>query len=141
MARQRKLSRQRRAEDVDEGPEGGLAAEFSVEEGLGGVEGVGGAEGVGEGVLDAGEGVLEGAAGEGDGVDDLILVDGGVACEQRCGQRDSDGASDVAREVEDAAGAAHLFVAQGAVGGDIDGDEDTAEAEAGDHDGDEQGGG
>ena len=115
--------------------------ELSVEEGLGGVEGVGGTEGVGEGVLCAGERVLEGTAGEWYGVEDLVLVDGGVAGEQRSGQRDSDGASDVSHEVEETAGAAHLFVAQGAVGGDGDGDEDEAEAEAGDEDGQEQGGG
>ena len=141
MARQRKLSRQRERKTFDEGPERGLAVEFSVEEGLGGVEGVGGAEGVGECVLGAGKGVLEGTAGERDGVENLVLVDGGVAGEEGCGQRDSDGATDVAHEVEDSAGAAHLLVAQGAGGGDGDGDEDKAEAEAGDHDGDEQGGG
>ena len=141
MARQRKLSRQRERKTFDEGPERGLAVELSVEEGLGGVEGVGGAEGVGEGVLGAGERVLEGTAGEWYGVEDLVLVGGGVAGEQRRGQRDSDGASDVSHEIEDAAGAAHLLVAEGPVGGDVDGDEDKAEAEAGDHDGQEQGGG
>ena len=43
------------AEDIDEGPEGGLAVEFAVEQGLGGMEGVGWAEGVGECVAGGGE--------------------------------------------------------------------------------------
>ncbi len=70
------------AEDVDEGPVGGLAAELAVESGLGGREGVGGAEVGGEEVLEIAEGVLELLAGLRDGVEDLVLVDGGATGEE-----------------------------------------------------------
>src|SRR5438034_1279764 len=42
---------------------------------------------------------------------------------------------------EEAAGVADLFVVEGAVGGGANGNEDKAEAEAGDEDGEEKGGG
>src|SRR5229473_2700217 len=84
------------AEDVDEGPVGGLALELTVEGGCGRVCGVGFAE----------------VGGEGDGVDDLVLVDGAAAGEQRGGDGDADGAADVAHEVEYAGGVADLVVAE-----------------------------
>ncbi len=80
------------AEDVDEGPVGGLALELLIERGLGGGEGVGGAEGSlllpAKKLLEIGEGVLELLAGEGDGVDDLVLMNGAAAGEE--GLRDGD---------------------------------------------------
>ena len=61
-----------------------------VEGGLGGGEGVGGAEVRGEGVLEVADGVLELLAGLRDGVEDLVLVDGGAAGEQGGGDGDAD---------------------------------------------------
>ncbi len=133
------------AKDVDEGPVGGLALELLVECGLGWGESVGGAEGTAAGttevVLKGVEAVLELLAGAGNGVDDLVLVDGAAAGEQRGGDGDADGAADVAHEVEYAGGVADLVVAEGAVGGGADGDEDEAETEAGDEDGEKKCGG
>ena len=68
-------------------------------------------------------------------------MDVGATGEQGGGDGDADGASDVAHEVEDAAGVADLFGAQSPVGGSGDGDEDEAEAESGDEDGQEERGG
>ncbi len=133
------------AEDVDEGPEQGLALELLVHRCLGGGEAVGGAEGsaadAAEESLQGTELVLELLAGDGDGVDDLVLMNGSAAGEEGGGDRDSDASADVAHEVEDAAGVADLLVVERAVGGDVDGDEDEGEAEAGDEDGQEECGG
>ncbi len=123
------------AEDVYEGPVGGLALELTVEGRLRGGEGIGGAEGIGEEFLQVAQGVLELLAGLGDVVGDQVLVDGGAADEEGLGYGDSDGAADVAHEVEEAAGVTDLVVAQGPVGGGADGNEDEGEAESGDEDG------
>src|SRR5271168_871441 len=64
------------AEDVDEGPVGGLALELVVHRRLGGGECVGFAKVAGKGLSRGSEGVLELLAGERDGVDDLVLVNG-----------------------------------------------------------------
>ena len=104
------------AEDVDEGPVGGLAAELLVDHCLRGGEGVGWAEGAAAGgaeeALKSGELILELLAGDGDGVDDQILVDGAATGEERLGDGDADGAADVAHKVEEAAGVADLFVSR-----------------------------
>src|SRR5258707_2512091 len=86
------------AEDVDEGPVGGLALELLIEGGCGGVGGVGFAEVGGEGLGHVVQAVLELLAGAGDGVDDLVLMDGAAAGEEGLGDGDADGASDVAHE-------------------------------------------
>jgi len=124
------------AEDVDEGPGGGLAEELVVEGGAGGEEGVVGAHGGSEGVLGvAEEGSGYGSGGvyaalaedaSGAGVEDFGLVDGGAAGEEGGGDGDADAAADVSHEVEDAGGVADLLVVQRAVGGGADGDEDEA---------------
>src|ERR1017187_2340962 len=129
------------AEDVDEGPEGGLAAELAVDRCLGGGQRVGGSEDVSESVACAGEGVLKLPPCDGNAVEHLVLMHRGAAGEQRLGDGDSDGSADVAHEVEEAARVADLFIAQGSIGGDADGNEDKAEAEAGDQDGQKQRGG
>src|SRR5258708_18586881 len=67
------------AEDVDEGPVGGLALEFLIQLGLCRIGGVGLAEVAGESAGHAVERVLELLAGDGDGVDDLVLMDGAAA--------------------------------------------------------------
>jgi hypothetical protein len=67
------------AEDVDEGPVGGLALELLIEAGLGWGGGVGFAEVASEESSQVAEAVLVLLAGEGDGVDDQVLVDGAAA--------------------------------------------------------------
>ena len=97
------------AEDVDEGPERGLATELLVECGLGGIDGVRLSVGVSQELGHAAEGVLKLLASARDIVDDLILMDVGAAGEQGGGDGDANGASDVAHEVEETAGVADLF--------------------------------
>src|SRR5438445_3128032 len=75
------------AEDVDEGPVGGLALQLQIESGLGGIGGVGLAEVAGEAAGQTVERVLELLAGERDGVDDLVLMNGAAAGEEGLGDR------------------------------------------------------
>src|SRR5258708_27634698 len=86
------------AEDVDEGPVGGLALQLLVECGLRRTERVVGAEdaAAAEVILKGAELILELLAGEGDGVDDLVLVDGAAAGEEGLGEGDGGGAGGVA---------------------------------------------
>src|SRR5205823_13628034 len=72
---------------------------------------------------------------------DLVLMDGAATGEEGLGDGDADGDADDAHEIEEAAGVADLFVVEGAVGGGAKGNEDKAEAEAGDEDGEVEGGG
>jgi hypothetical protein len=129
------------AEDVNKGPVGGLAAQLLIHRRLGGGKGVGSAEGAAtwatttEVALKGLELILELLAGARDGVDDLILVDSAAAGQERLRDGDTDGAADVAHEVEQAAGVADLFVVECAVGSGANGNEDKAEAEASDEDG------
>ncbi len=85
--------------------------------------------------------VLELLAGAGNGVNDLVLMDGAAASEKSFRDGDADGAADVAHQVEEAAGVADLTGLQCAVGGGADGDEDEAQSETGDEDGEEECGG
>ncbi len=109
-----------------------------VEVGVGGWGGVGGAEVGGEEALGVVQGVLVGSAGLRHVVGEVVLVGVGAAGEEGGGDGDADGTSDVAHEVEEAAGVADLLVGERAVGGGVDGHEDEAETEAGDEDGDEE---
>src|SRR5580704_5337281 len=129
------------AEDVDEGPVGSLTSELLVERGLGGAQSVGVTEPAGEKLSRGLHRVLKLLASDGDGVDDLVLVDGTAAGEECLSDGDADAATHVAHQVEEAAGVADLLVVERTVGCSANGDEDEAEAEAGDEDGEEKSGG
>src|SRR6185312_1211695 len=101
--------------------------------------GIGVAEVAGKGMSGRGEAVLEVLAGLRNCVGDEVLMDIRASNQQRGGERDADGAADVAHEIEETAGVADLLVAQCAVGSGVDGHEDKAETESGDENGQQQG--
>src|SRR5438552_4139791 len=83
------------AEDVDEGPGRGLALELQIKRRLGGSEAVGRSEGSAAGAAEESlkgvERVLELLAGEGDGVENFVLVYGAAAGEEGLRDGDADG--------------------------------------------------
>jgi len=126
------------AEDIDEGIEAGLLEDLLVDLRVR----AGGSLRVAKVTAEiAVEGVgapLEPIAGLRDGSDDLVLMELGAASDHGLRGRDSDGAADIAEQVEDAAGVSDFLVAQRGVTLRGDGDEDEAEGEAGDDDGPEK---
>src|SRR6185312_9830476 len=110
-----KTKQRKPTEDVHEGPAQSLAHQLAVEIGLRGMQRVGLAKRVGESVPHIRDSGFEGLSGLRYLVENLVLMDGGAAREQGGGYRNAYGTTDVAHQVEDAAGVADLFVFQSAV--------------------------